>query len=188
MALPTVTDLKLVLRIQTTADDTLLTSLLARALGMVEGALGRPITKVSTTWKDYGDQGRFGGALTRLVVPVVPYDTLAIVDADGVALSSSVDYYAPGVWDATVRARPGMTFPVAPYTLTANVGLSAAANYATVIEPAVSAAILDVAADLYQRRSAAATAESENGIAVSYGGGVPQRVVDMLAPWIATRV
>ena len=192
MALPSVADLKLVLRIQGTAEDTLLTALLARAQAGVESELGRPVTAAESTWTDWGDSAAFDGVLRTLQIPVVPCEptSLVIEDADGVTLDPAVAYYEPtSPWAATVRARPGMTFPVAPYTLTADVGLSADARYATVIEPVIAAAILDVAADLYQRRSAAASNESTGGgVSTSYANvGLPARVREMLSPWKAGR-
>ena len=52
MALPTVTDLKSYLRIESNAENTLLTALLARAQGQLELWIDCPITAVSQTYID----------------------------------------------------------------------------------------------------------------------------------------
>lgn len=195
MALPTNADLKLVLRIQGTAEDAFLTTLLARARAVVEGLIGRPITAVSDrTWVDEGERVRSYGGLIALVIPTTPIDpaTLVITDADGIELLAGEDYRAPKAWDGVIRAMPGTTFRVPPYTLSADVGLSVSTDpdYATLIEPIVNAAILDVAADLYQRRSPAASSESTGGgVSTSYvDADVIARVRGMLSTVCAVRV
>lgn len=190
MALPTNADLKLVLRIQTTGEDTFLTALVARAQAACEAFLDRPITAASSTWTDWVDSGRYPAVVDRLVIPVRPFTPagLSITDADGVTLSSTTDYYVPtSGWDAVVRARPGVRFTNGPYTLTASAGLSTDARYSTLIEPAIAAAILDTAADLYRRRLAAAAQESSGGgVAVAYvDTGLTERAKELLAPWKA---
>jgi uncharacterized phiE125 gp8 family phage protein len=192
MALPTITELKALLRIQTTAEDTLLTALLARATALVEGHIGRPITAVSRTFVDEAETQVAYGTVRRLVIPVTPVDTatVAITDADGTTLSSTTDYRIPDAWSGMVHARPGIVFATRPYTITATVGLSAATDYATRIEPAIAMAILDVAADAWHRRNPAAQAEGTGGGVYTQFAqvGLPPRVKDTLAPFTMVRV
>lgn len=195
MALPVAADLRAVLRIQTTGEDTFLTWLLTRATAIVQGLLGRPILKVTDyAWVDELENHRAFSARTKLTVPVFPFDpsTLAIEDADGVELVLDTDYRAPKGWDSLIRAVNGTAFTNAPYTVTADVGLetSTAPAYSTAIEPVIAAAILDVAADMYQRRNPAASSESTGGgVSTSYvSDDVIARVRGMLAPFTVVRV
>ena len=64
MALPTLNDLKSYLRVETTAEDSLMQALLARAQAMVENWTDTPITAVSQTAMDRAD--------SLSVVPVGP--------------------------------------------------------------------------------------------------------------------
>lgn len=194
MALLTVSQIKDSLRIQTTAEDTVLDLWRTMALGQVEAELGRPITAAASTWRDEGVTHRAYGQVARLVVPVTPFavGTLAITDGESTALVAATDYRAPLTgWEGVIEAMPGISFPTGPYTLTATVGLSAAANYATVIEPMINAAILDLVSDRWHARNPRATSESAGGgVSTSYdvSSGVPARVRQMLNPWRAIRV
>ena len=88
----------------------------------------------------------------------------------------------------SITALPDVAFDTWPYTIVATVGLSVRSDYALVVEPAVFQAILDIGADLYQRRSPAATSETTGGgVSSSYVGGMPQRAADLLAPFRMAR-
>ena len=194
MALPTVSDLKLYLRIQTTAEDTLLTLLMANAQAMCEAHMGRPITAVNRTFVDEAKTFTAYGTVTKLLVPTTPVDwsTIAITDVDGTALVEDEDYRLGDIWTGEIHAMPGMSFAMAPYTIDADVGLSVDPEYATRIEPVLSLAILDLASDLWHRRNPNAAMEGTGGgVTTQYQqgsySGLPQRVRDALAPFTAVR-
>jgi NAD(P)H-dependent FMN reductase len=195
MALPTKTELKAYLRIQTTAEDTLLDALLARATALIEAHLGRPITAAARTFVDEAETGVAYGQVTTLLIPVTPVlltgTPPTIVDGEGTTLSSTTDYRLPAdQWSGLIRARDGIVFNVRPYTITATVGLSAATDYATRIEPVIGAALIDLAADLWHRRNPAAQAEGAGGGVYTQFAqvGIPPRVAEMLAPFTVVRV
>ena len=192
MALPTITDIKAVLRIQTTAEDTVLQAMHDRACALMVGVLGRPYEATERTWIDEGGMVRAYGALTSLAIPVGPIDptTLTIADADATALVVTDDYRAPLATDALIRAATGLTFNNPPYTITADVGLSAASDYTTFVEPVLGQALIDIVADWYQRGNPAATAESTGGgVSTSWEtAGIPARVRETLAMFSQPRV
>lgn len=194
MALLTVSQVKDYLRIQHTAEDTPLALWLSMALAQVEAELGRPIAAASRTWRDNGETNRAYGQVSRLIVPVTPFtlNTLAIVDGDSLALVAATDYRAPvSVWEGVIEAMPGISFGNGPYALTATVGLSAAAEYSTVIEPTINAALLDLVSDRWHARNPRATSEGAGGgVTTSYAvsEGMPARVRQMLNPWRLIRV
>lgn len=200
MTLPTLTQAKAYLRVQTTAEDTLITDLLTRATAMVQGALGRPIGIEARSFTDYAISGRAYGSLTALVIPPqylpcvrVDDSSLSapiVTDADAAVLSSATDYYVGAVWDPVLRARSGIAFTNGPYAVTVECGLEASEDYATVIEPGLSAAILDVLADLYQRRNPAATNEATGGgVSTSYApNGLPMRAWEGIRQWAVLRI
>jgi hypothetical protein len=79
-------------------------------------------------------------------------------------------------------------FTGSAYTVTARAGLSLRADYTAAIEPVMSSAIIDWAADLYQRRNPAASYESGGGgVAVNYNETasktMPSRIRVTLEPW-----
>jgi hypothetical protein len=195
VALPTLADVKLYLKKQSTDEDVLLQSLLDRAYGLVTAYLGRPYYAVETTWIDEGGRVRAYGGLRSLSVPMVPFDpaTLTIEDADGDALVLVDDYRAPNHWDSVVRAAVGMSFTNPPYTLTATVGLSVSTNpdYSTVIEPTIATAVIDTVAAYYQQRNPGASSESTGGgVSTSWDtkSGLPTRVCAALSPFAALRI
>lgn len=191
MALPTITELKLYLRIQTTAEDTLLTLLMTQAEAMVQAHIGRPITAIARTFVEEARTITAYGVVTKLLVPVTPVDwsTLVVTDVDLTALVEDEDYRLGDIWTGEIHAMPGVSFGNGPYTLDAEVGLSVDPEYATRIEPAIGAAILDVAADLWHRRNPGATTESTGGgVSTTYtSDGLPARTAAMLAPFRVVR-
>lgn len=192
MALPTVTDIKAVLKIQTTAEDTLLQGMHNRACALMVAVLGRPYEAVERTWIDEGGRVRAYGSLTTLNIPVGPIDpeTLVIEDTDAVELVVTDEYRAPEPADALVRAATGLTFSNPPYRLTADVGLSADPEYTTLIEPVLAQALIDTVSDWWSRRSPAATNESTGGgVSTTWETlGLPRRVREALALFSMPRV
>lgn len=185
MSLPTLQDAKDYLRIQTLAENVLVTALLARAQAMVETYLGVRITAVAETMTDHTERSeRAYSRVTTLQVPRYPFATTTpapvVVDAQGQTVDPATYTIEPRY--GQIYGAPGVTFDNGPYAITATVGLSAHPDYATRLEPLVSAAILDLVADLYQRRNPAAVTEAEGGVSVTYQSGIlPARTQQMLA-------
>jgi len=192
MALPTKNDLVAYLRIESeedTAESALLTALVARATAMVEAWLDRPIETLAD--QEFVDEAESTeGAVTRLLVPMVPLDAASVVveDRDGTTVPST-DYRVKPL-TGEILAEPGVVFVNPPYTITADVGLDTHPQYETRIEPVLSQAILDVAADLYHARNPRAVSESAGGGAsTSYANQVlPERVKVALNPYRLVRV
>lgn len=163
MALPTATDLKTYLRIESTAEDTLLAALVARARAMLEQWIDTPLTAETQTAIDRADA--LDGAVTSLVFPRRPMTTTSVVDSDGVTVVAT-DYWTDSR-SGIIYGKDGVTFPYGPYTITASCGLSLRADYAR-LEPLLSEAILDLAADLYERRTPGAATETAAGTTVAW--------------------
>lgn len=189
MALPTVTDVKRYLRIEHTAEDSMLTRELAAALAMVETYIRRPVVAEARTFvlpqptqRAYRDVGSF----FLPVYPVAATPLITLTDDDGTLLTHATDYRVEletGQIIGLVSA-----FALWPYTVVATVGLSARADYATRVEPAIGAAILDIVSDRWHRRSPAATNESTGGgVSTSYANGLPERVKAILQPFVMAR-
>ena len=163
MALPTTTDLKTYLRIETNAEDGLLTAIMGRAKAMLELWIDTPITATTTTAIDRADA--LDMPVTSLVFPNRPASVTLVVDSDGETVDAST--YWTAVSSGMVYANEGVTFEYGPYTLTATVGLSLRNDYGR-LEPAIGEAILDLAADLYQRRTPGAASETAAGTTVTW--------------------
>lgn len=163
MALPTVSDLKSYLRIETTAEDALLAALIGRATAMVEMWTDTPITAVSQTAIDRADA--YDMPVRSLIFPRRPCSVTAVVDSEGTTVPAA-DYWTDGT-SGVVYAKDEITFPYGPYTITANVGLSLRSDYAR-LEPLLNEAILDLAADLYQRRTPGAASETAAGTSITW--------------------
>lgn len=163
MALPSYVDLKTYLRIETNAEDALLTAIVARARAMLELWIDTPITAEPQTATDRADGTDH--SIISLVFPRRPAAVTAVIDSRGETVPTS--NYWTSVSSGIVYANEGMSFPYGPYTITALVGLSLRAEYAR-IEPAIAEAILDLAADLYQRRTPGAATETAAGTSVTW--------------------
>lgn len=163
MALPTVNDLKAYLRIESSAENALLTALMARAQAMIETWIDCPITAETQTAVDRAHS--LDSDVISLVFPRRPCTITGIVDTDGVTVEAST-YWADST-SGVIYANEGVSFPYGPYTITASVGLSLRQDYAR-IEPVIAEVILDVAADLYQRRTPGAASESAAGTNISW--------------------
>jgi len=186
MSLPTKADAKQFLRIPVvvTAEDGLIDQLLSRAKGMVFGYLGRPVLRVARSyerlmpvWDD--DRGEY---VLRLGADAPIGGTIVVTDADGNTVASTD--YTVDLRKGWLYAIPMLTWGRSPYTVTAQEGLEFHPDYATVIEPAISGALIDVVADLYFRRNPGTSSESGAGVSVSYGqSGMPLRTEETLKPW-----
>src|SRR5574340_1185472 len=156
MMLPVAADLKTFLRIETTDEDALVAQLLTRAQAMVETYMGRPLIAVRNL---------------PTVDDAITHELYARVTTLRIAASRG-----------QIVGLPGTSFVHGPYTITYWAGLSLDPFYGTRIEPLASAAILDVAADLYQRRNPAASQEAAGGgVSVSYKtDAIPERTCRML--------
>ena len=174
MTLPTLQNLKDYLKVETTAEDTALTAMLSRATGIVEQYLGRPITAREVT---VTDRGRTGCAVVKLLGFVCPIDTgeaITVKDADDATVASTT--YTVDGETAVFYAEPGESFGNPPYSLTFTAGLSARVDYEAVVEPAISQAILDVAADFWRRRVGNVSQASSVGDSEAYSGDpIPAR-------------
>lgn len=190
MAALDVDDCKDYLRIEHTAEDTMLEGWLAQATAAVEQEIGRPIEPVQRVFIIERAVHE-----SKLFVPVYPIaledssagtEDLALVDGNGDTLVEDTDYRLDrrsGVITAINADGSLACFGAYPYTITAHVGIAALDDFDRV-EPALNAAILDVLADRYQRRNPAATTEATGGgVSTSYTGGLPLRVVEALAPF-----
>ena len=203
MSLPDLTALKNYLRVQTTAEDAALTLILASAGAVARANLQRPIESTDMTYVIEDERGSslaIGGLHAierrpRLYLripdcPVADSPAVTVTDYDGNVLVQDTDFRVE-LATGMIRVNDGVIFGGIfgrfPYTVTATVGLALRSDYTTVVEPAIGAAILDIAADLYRRRNPAATREdAAGGVAVMYGRQeetIPQRALDMLAPY-----
>ena len=161
MALPAAADLKAYLRIETDAEDALLAALMVRARAMLEAWIDTPILTELQTAVDRAD----GERVTSLVFPRRPAAVTLVVDGQGATVPSS--QYWTSVSSAIVYANEGTSFPTGPYTITAQVGLALRGDYGR-LEPMLAECIIDLAADLYQRRTPGAASETAAGTTVNW--------------------
>ena len=166
MALPTLSDLKDYLRIESSAENALLTALLGRAKAMLEAWTDTPITATSQSAVDRADA--LDLPVISLVFPRRPCAVTAVVDSDGTTVPAT-DYWVDGR-SGIIYGKDGVTFPYGPYTITANVGLSLRQDYAA-LEPLLNEVIIDLAADLYQRRTPGAASETAAGTSITWDAG-----------------
>lgn len=168
MALPTTTDLKSYLRIEDTTEDTLLAALLVQAKAMLETLMGGlPITALTgQNVIDRSNDGLQANPITVLMTPHFPVTVNSVKDADNVTVDSST--YTVDTGKGLIYANRGVTFENGPYTINCDYGLSLSPRYSTMYEPILSRCILDIASDLYQRRTPGASSESAAGSSVSW--------------------
>lgn len=202
MALPVAQDLKNYLRVQTTAEDAAIAGILAAAKALALTYLNRPVTALART---YTIEDRRAAALglsrlsydpvaaTFIRAPDAPIDLtqpFTLTDRFGTTLDTTM-YRVDGV-TGVIRGGSASTpyssgFSAFPYTCVCTTGLATRTDYAQLVEPAIFAAILDIGADLYQRRNPAATDENDGaGGSVRYGRSeetIPSRAIEMLAPY-----
>lgn len=175
MALPTVSDCKTYCGKEDSSEDTLFTSLLARAIAAIEHKLGYPLTAASRAYVDYDEYDGFN-TKPMLQLPGPFAASPAVVDRDGTTVDSTT--YYQDRYNGRIIAKPGYGFPARPYTITATIGLSSHPDYAAKLEVAISVAIIDLVAHLYQNRNPGASAEADEG------GGSKSLLADALPPRI----
>lgn len=182
------------------AEATFLDRLLAEATALVERVLGVPIVAVPRTMTvEVGDRPLAGSwpwgawrtsarALFLPLFPVAASPAPVIVDQDGVTVDAAT--YAVDLPTGRVLAAGDAYYFVAgTYTVTATVGMSAASDYATAIEPVLSGAILDVVADRYQNREPGYSSVSDGPISrTHFRDGLPPRAAEALASFRRVRV
>jgi len=183
MTLPVAADLKSYLRLETTDEDTLCDALISRAQAMIETYIGRPLVALAgLVTVDDAITHELYGRVTTLQTDIWPIDAAAvsIVDGDGETVDPAT--YRVVAARGQIVGLPGTSFVHGPFTITYTAGLSTDPFYASRIEPLAGAAILDVAADLYQRRNPASTQEAAGGgVSTSYKTDtLPERVCRML--------
>jgi len=163
VALPTTADLKTYLRIESNAENALLAALLLRAQAMLEGWIDCPITAEAQVGTDRAES--LDEPVYSLIFPRRPIGSVTVTDADGTTVPGT-DYtvYATS---GMIYAKPGVVFANGPYTIAASCGLSLRADYAR-IEPLLAEIILDLAADLYQRRTPGAASERAGDTTVNW--------------------
>jgi hypothetical protein len=184
-------------RVQSDAEEALFTTWRLGAIGTIQTFLRRPIVAEQRTFRLYQGPTCHTGALILPIYPVSPevedsdgYTTIAaavVTDADDEIIPDT-DYHLEERI-AVFTAVTGVSFATFPYTVVAYVGLSAHPDYATIIEPIINTAILDLVADKWAHRNPNATNENEGGgVSTSYDQvGIPKRVRDELDHWRMVR-
>lgn len=162
MALPIQQDLKAYLRIENNVENQLLDALLARAVAMLELWMDVPITARSrTTLEHVGGES----PARALVFPGRPIGSVTVLNGSGTLVDATT--YTVDASAGMIYGINGTIFPEGPYTVTASCGLSLRSDYAQ-LEPVISQMILDVAADLYQRRTPGAASETGAGTSITW--------------------
>lgn len=193
MALPTWVDLKIYIKAQTNAEDGsptdgpvgtgngLLAMIMAESQAMVERYIGRYLAATDKTYVDRLGAKRAYFIPTRLQVPMTPVDpdSVSITDKNGLVVDPTT-YTVDGLLGQVI-ANEDISFGAPPYTIACTVGLATHPDYPN-IEPIVRAAILDIAANLYQSRNPASVTEAAGGgVSVTYGkDGIAPRTLELL--------
>lgn len=169
--LPTVSDLKAYLRIETDAEDALLGAILYRASAMIELWTDTPIAATLRTAFDPSaadsTPSQFARPLTSLIFPWRPIGPeVSVVDADGVTVDATT--YRVDRRTGIIYAKRGVQFSNPPYEITASVGFQHWDNYITSLEFTIGQVMIDVAADLYTRRTPMATSDTGAGTTISW--------------------
>ena len=188
MSLPDLQAVKDRLRLDeagTGIEDDDLELMMASAQAFIEEFCGRPITATEREFviecpSSYSD---WGAPCTAFFLPLYPVDpdTVEITDDDDVA---HTDFRVNGA-TGRIIGTSGAQFATFPYTVTAEVGLSLMADFATRVEPKLAQAFLDLIADWYQRRNPGALAEGAGGGVITQWQtlGVPARICQQLEPY-----
>ena len=184
----TVQQVKDYLRIETSAEDSLLSYLLTRAQAEIEAQCGRSLTTEEIVWYDDATTFRIGtGAVSNLLLgyPMVDATTVVVKDKDGVTIDAA---------NYTVRKDRGLicasnvgtiatvyVFDNGPYTIACTAGYGTEANYATRWVPMIQTLLIDWVGYLYWQRTSGAMHEGSAGVSVDYAidaaWGIPARLV-----------
>lgn len=169
--IPTLSDLKAYGRIEHTAEDALLSALIARATSTLEMLCDLPVQADALTWTDdplnNSDPGprpstRYARAL---VLPHRGVTVTAIVDGTGATVATAD--YRVDPFSGLIYAQNETRWVNGPYTISYTAGMDLLPN-ATSLAPAITAAILDIAMDYYQRRTPGAASESAAQSSISW--------------------
>jgi hypothetical protein len=166
MPLVTASDLKTYLRIESPAEDALLAALVQRARSTIETWIDTPILAEVQTAIDAADSPI--EPVPSLVFPRRPVFVTLIVDRNGETVPATQWWQNPV--SGVVYGIGGYYFAFGPYTITAQVGLSLRQDFGR-LEPTINTAILDLAADLYQRRTPGAASETASGTSITWDVG-----------------
>lgn len=196
MAELTLAQTKAYLRVQHDAEDTLITALMASAIGVIEAFLQRPIYNRPDTRMIYihGDVFRHGAKV--LFLPFYPLASVTSITYEDDTVIPLADLLID-LRSGTVSYKDNGRFSFGRYTVVTTGGLEALPEFQSLVEPIMNQAVLDTVADLYQRRNPAAGAEREGGgVSVEYAGntrsgvadnfredGLISRVAYSIAPW-----
>jgi hypothetical protein len=158
----------------------------ARAIASIEQELGYALTSASRTHTNYNEQDNHGcDPVLSLPGPFKTTGPAPVVtDVDGSTVDS--DEYRLDARAMMIRAKAGISFPNRPYTIVADMGLSAHPDYATRLEAIANQAIVDFVAYLYLNRTPGVTAfTEEGGGAMTFEGGgapplIPSRVMESI--------
>jgi hypothetical protein len=186
VALATADDCKDYLRVETTAEDDLFTSMRARVIGSIEQELGYPLTAAALTHTDYNEKDNYG-QMPVLTLPG-PFKTTSpapvVTDVNGSTVDSATyDLDARGM---KIRAKSGVSFSARPYSILATIGLSAHPDYATRLEAIANQAIVDFVAHLWRNRLVGVSSiAEEGGSAQTFEGDgrpplIPDRVMESI--------
>lgn len=189
MALPTMTEVKNYLRVQTNAEDSVITDLLASAKAWAETLVGRPITSASRAMTGLtGIRDSYNRSVLYLPVWPAVSAGLTVVDANGDTVPGAD--YTLDVDAGKLISATGKYFGTPPYTVTATSGLSSGSTYSAVVEPILRSIIIALAAILYKRRNPAAVSDSSGaGASVSYGNdAIPPHVMSLVSQIRAPRM
>jgi hypothetical protein len=188
IAVPTVADLKAYARIEHVAEDALLAQLIARAVSHFEVLCDLPLNARAFTWTD----DPTGPGTNSGPMPATRYGRALLLPHRGLAVQSVTDGDGATVPTASYRVdgRAGMVFALegtmwanGPYTVAYTAGMDLLPDAAG-LAPAIQAAILDIAADFYQRRTASATSETAGQSSANW---TDKAVLQRVAP-IAGRI
>jgi hypothetical protein len=166
MALLTREDAKQYLRIEHTAEDLLIDALIVRAKAELETWLDVPLTAREQTATDWASSDG-PNPVRVLIFPRRPIGaTITVVDGEGTTVASTT--YRVDQVGGMVKAKDGYTFTEAPYTLTTECGLSLLEDWNDRVEPVVNLCLMDLVADLYQKRTPTATGTNGGGTSISW--------------------
>jgi len=185
MSLPSLSDLKGFLRVETAAENAALQEILNDVTADVLAYIGAPFTAVERTMTDDLQNETVYGVNTEILIPITPVDYTApgdieITDQDGNVIDPAT--YTVDPLTGIVTAKPGIAFPAGPFTIVADVGWSAHPDFATIYEPKIRGAILDWCASVYNQRNPGVVTESEPGASATYTQmEMPPRVKGRLA-------
>lgn len=176
-------EIKDYLRITDTTQDDHLTTLLTAAQAWAEGYLGTPLANVERT--EAVGVARNETYLRLASAPIDTDEGITITDPDGdehdagsFVVNAPAGIIATGA--GTLAGRP--LLQPGTWEVTYTGGLAARDDYATVVEPQVSHAVMLVAADWYANRNPRASAERDGDVSVSLGEAPPWAIA-LLAPY-----